>query len=270
MKELTLQEIQHETLAIMKVIDKICRTENIKYVLFYGTLLGAVRHKGFIPWDDDLDIAMPRADYEKLALYFCAHKEELAPYAWFSYKTVENYPYMIARVCNTDFRMEAENEGDCGMGTFIDVYPMDGAGNGNHTFLYNKAWFYSSMYYTKNRQRYVIKPKGILKRIVKRAVVVLAKLHSIDFIRKKLFQIAYTYPYEASDCIASMTWLVYGKRNVFRKEDIENVVDGDFEGEKYFIPSNYHRILTDFYGDYMKLPSENERVGHHFYKIYRK
>ena len=73
MKELNLREIQSETLKIVKFIDKICLDLNLNYALFYGTLIGAVRHKGFIPWDDDLDIVMPRNDYDKLKEYFILH-----------------------------------------------------------------------------------------------------------------------------------------------------------------------------------------------------
>ena len=265
--ELTLSEIQSETLKIMKQIDSICRKENLRYCLFYGTLIGAVRHKGFIPWDDDLDIAMPRADYEKLAEYFKTHESELAPLKWFSYETEPNYPYMIARVCNTEFRMEAENERNCGMGTFVDIYPMDGAGNGKHSLFYNRAWFYSSMYFTKSRLHYVV-PKGFAKKLVKGCSFCLSKVLPLRVIRKRLISFSKKYPYEESKCIASMTWLVDGKKNVFEKSLFDNLVPCDFEDTQFLIPATYDSILTTKYGNYMQLPPENERVGHHFYKIF--
>ncbi|MBQ7538018.1 MAG: LicD family protein [Treponema sp.] len=269
MKELTLQEIQAETLIIMKVIHKICTEQNLRYSLFYGTLLGAVRHKGFIPWDDDLDIVMPRKDYEKLAEYFKSHADALLPFKWFSYETVSNYPYMIARVCNTDFRMEAENEKDCGMGTFVDIYPMDGAGNGRHNFFYNKAWFFSSMYFTKSRLHYVV-PKRLAKKIVKGFSYLLSKIYTINQIRNKLLKFSKKYYYEDSEYIASLTWLVDGKKNVFEKTAFRELVLCDFEDTQFYIPKKYDELLTIRYGDYMRLPPENERVGHHFYKIFRK
>ena len=269
MEDLSLKEIQFETLKIMKTIDSICRKENLKYSLFYGTLLGAVRHKGFIPWDDDLDIVMPRSDYDNLASYFKTHANELLPFKWFSYETVPNYPYMIARVCNTDFRMVAENEKDCGMGTFVDIYPMDGAGNGNHVAFYNKAWFFSSMYFTKSRFHYVV-PKSLSKKIVKGASFLLSNVYSIEHIRNKLLKFAKKYPYEDSEYIASLTWLVDGKKNVFEKSSFNELVLRDFEDTQFYIPKKYDELLTTRYGDYMQLPPENERIGHHFYKIFRK
>lgn len=268
-QELTLKEIQEETLKIMKVIHKICIEENLKYSLFYGSLIGAVRHKGFIPWDDDLDIVMPRADFENLAEYFSQHEKELSPFKWFSYKTVKNYPYMIARVCNTDFRMEAENEKDCGMGTFVDIYPLDGAGNGKHNFLYNKAWFYSSMYFSKSREHYV-HVKGFIKSLVKKSAYLISKFKQIESIRTKLERISKKYSYESSCFVGCMTWLVYGKKNIFKKNEIEDVILSEFEDGEFYIIKNYDALLTSYYGDYMKLPPENERIGHHFYKIYRK
>ena len=268
MRELSLSEIQQENLKILKLLDSICRKENIRYTLFYGTLLGAIRHNGFIPWDDDLDIAMPRKDFERLAEYFNVHEQELLPYKWFSYETVSGYPYMIPRVCNTSFKMEMENSDACGMGTFVDIYPMDGAGNGKHIFLYRKALFYSSMYFSKGLEKYV-KTKGLIKNSIKHFAYVLSKLNTWKSIRKRLVSIAAKYSYEQSDYVASMTWLVYGEKNIFFKASIEDLIEHKFEDSSFFIPRKYDQMLRDFYGDYLRLPPENERKGHHNYKIFK-
>ncbi|WP_038174358.1 LicD family protein, partial [Treponema pedis] len=82
MQELSLKEIQEESLKILKLVDNICREQGFTYCLFYGTLIGAVRHNGFIPWDDDIDIAMPRNDYERLKQYFIVNKDKLMPYVY--------------------------------------------------------------------------------------------------------------------------------------------------------------------------------------------
>ena len=265
--ELTIQEIQSETLKIMKVIHKICVEQNLKYALFYGTLIGAVRHNGFIPWDDDLDIVMPRGDYEKLAEYFTLHEKELLPYKLFSYKTVENYPYMINRICNTDFRMDAENEKDCGMGTFIDVYPLDGAGNGTDKVFNKKAWFYSSMYFSKSREHYV-PVKGVAKLLVKKTAYCISKITSYKSIRKKLEKLACKYPYEESEFVAVVVW--GNARYFYKKSFFDDLCLEKYEDTEFYIPRNYDEILKAQYGDYMQLPPKNERIGHHFYKIFRK
>lgn len=265
-EELTLKQIQFESLKIMKLIHRICIEQNLRYALFYGTLIGAVRHKGFIPWDDDLDIVMPRDDYEKLADYFIEHKEELFPYKLFSYKTVEKYPYMINRICNTEFRMEAENEKDCGMGTFIDIYPLDGAGDGKDKIFNKIAWFYSSMYFSKSREHYV-KVKGIAKSIIKKTAFVLSRLLSYKTIRAKLEKLANKYPYNSSEYVAVVVW---GDSKFYKKTSFDNLSLVKYEDAEFYIPNNYDEILRLDFGDYMQLPPENERIGHHFYKIFKK
>lgn len=79
MEELTLRQMQEGALNILKKLDGICREQGLRYFLFYGTLIGAIRHKGFIPWDDDLDVAMPRPDFDKLVAYCRRHRQELQP-----------------------------------------------------------------------------------------------------------------------------------------------------------------------------------------------
>lgn len=266
-EELTLQEIQTETLKIMKLIHKICVEQNLRYALFYGTLIGAVRHKGFIPWDDDLDIVMPREDYEKLAVYFTEHKDELLPYKLFSFNTVEKYPYMINRICNTEFRMEAENEKDCGMGTFIDIYPLDGAGDGKDKFFNKKAWFYASMYFSKSREHYV-HVKGFAKSIIKKTAFTLSRILSYKIIRSKLEKLATKYPYETSEYVTVVVW--GNARYFYKKVFFDDFSLVKYEDSEFYIPNNYDEILQLQYGNYMQLPPENERIGHHFYKIYKK
>ena len=129
---LTMRENQQAAAEVMSVIHQICKKLDLKYFLAYGTLIGAVRHQGYIPWDDDLDIMMPRQDYDKLMAYFQENAEELAPYTLFTPDTVADYPYMIARVCDSRYEIETENEKDCGMGAFVDIYPLDGLGNDYH------------------------------------------------------------------------------------------------------------------------------------------
>lgn len=97
MQEMTNKEMQEVELEILKVLSKICEEQKLDYFLMYGTLLGAARHKGFIPWDDDLDIMMKRSDYDKLIEYLIEHEKELAPYKLFSKSNNANYPFMISR-----------------------------------------------------------------------------------------------------------------------------------------------------------------------------
>lgn len=132
MEKLQIKDCQNIELGILIKVDELCKKLGLRYYLIYGTLLGAVRHQGFIPWDDDLDIMMPRPDYKVLIDYFEAHKRDLFPfkaiYAWHDYK----YSYGMTRITNMNYKLKYTQ--GCpfsteDMGLFIDVYPYDGLGN---------------------------------------------------------------------------------------------------------------------------------------------
>ena len=266
MKELNIKEIQQESLKILIFVDKLCNKLNLNYCIMFGTLIGAIRHNGFIPWDDDIDIVMPRKDYLILQNYFMEHKEELKPLEFFSKDTREKYPYMIGRVCNTNFIMKSEIEEDYGMGTFIDIYPMDGAGNGKNTFYYRKSKLLSSMYYMKSRTRFIPSEKWYLN-IPKRIIFSFVKLFSFEYLRKELESLVYKFDYDKSIYVAHMDCCTDG---IFLKKDFDETIYHDFEGYQVRIPKNYDSILRNLYGNYMELPPEEKRIGHHFYKIYKK
>lgn len=269
MKELNIKEIQAESLKILLFVDKLCNKLNLNYCIMYGTLIGAIRHNGFIPWDDDVDIAMPRKDYLQLQDYFMKHKNELEPFDFFSKDTKEKYPYMIGRVCNTDFIMKSGIEDDYGMGTFIDIYPMDGAGNGKAVWPFIKSWLLSSMYYMKSRTHFIPSENKYLN-IPKRIIYNFVHLFSYDYLRKSLEKLVNRFDYDTSIYVGQMDCFSSGKNNMYLKTDLEETIYHDFEGYQIKIPKNYDKMLRQLYGDYMQLPPEEKRIGHHFYTIYEK
>ena len=127
MKKINFREAQLGAYEILKFLDKFCRENNLKYFLMYGSLIGAVRDKGIIPWDDDIDIMMPRPDYDRL-IQICASKD-IAPFKLFEKSLVSKYPHPIARMSDQRYKIDFENEKDYGIGLFVDIYPLDGVGN---------------------------------------------------------------------------------------------------------------------------------------------
>lgn len=127
-KQLTTAETQAVALEVLHTVAGICETQGLRYCLIYGTLIGAVRHHGFIPWDDDVDIMMPRPDYDKLLAYLSQHIGEYPNLKVFNPDTCPDYPYMITRISDDRYVIEMENEKPYGMGVFIDIYPYDGLG----------------------------------------------------------------------------------------------------------------------------------------------
>jgi len=165
-RELSLREIQLISLEICKKVDMICNENNFRYYLYGGSLLGAVRHKGFIPWDDDIDIVMPRPDYEKFLAYMQENQEKIKPLKLYSFENNAKYPYMISRVSDERYILDVENEDDYGIGIFIDVYPWDGVGQTEEEVAERKgkAARNSSLFYLSTRQKCV---KGNTKSIKK-------------------------------------------------------------------------------------------------------
>ena len=133
---LKIEEIQEVSLRILKRITSVCEEHGFRYTLAFGTLIGAIRHKGFIPWDDDVDILMPRPDYERFILYLTNHPiEDLKVFNW---KCVKNYPLGITRICDMRYRVLENNFIDFDHGIFVDVYPVDGLANSYNDVCYKK------------------------------------------------------------------------------------------------------------------------------------
>lgn len=273
-QQLSLRENQIEQLKILKKISEICKELGLKYFLTYGTLLGAIRHKGFIPWDDDIDIMMPRNDYEKLIEYFIKNKEKMSPFEVFYPKNCENYPYYIARISNSNFRIEVENEKDYGIGTFIDVYPLDGMGSDlkNAVKLRRKGKVLSSCCFLATREHF---SKGTtsskLRMILKLPTFIYSKIRGKNYFIDRLDDLSKSFTYEESDLVGCLTWGGHGnERDIMPKEWFGEGKIIPFEEDEFCVPEMYDNILKFFYGDYMQLPPEKDRIPHHLYNVYKK
>ena len=273
MSELSLRDIQIGSLEILKKVSEICAEQHLTYYLAYGTLIGAVRHKGFIPWDDDIDLWMPRDDYEKLINYFMCNESGLFPFKLFSIYNNADYPYEISRISDVRYKLVVDNEKPYGIGLFVDVYPLDGVGNSpkEYTKLKNRASKLSSLCYLSTRMKYEKgSTKGRLKQAIKLPAFIFSKLMGKEYWVSSLEKMAKCCNYEDSDYIGSLVWGHDGIKAIFPKTWFEGVSEVMFEGQVYSAPKHYHEVLKRLYGDYMALPPENKRVAHHNYKAYRR
>lgn len=269
---LKMSEIQDISFNILKTVKIICEKEHLNYVLAFGTLIGAVRHKDYIPWDDDVDIMMPRPDFEKLISYFDSHKEELWPFTYINRSKVKNYPYELTRVIDTRYVLDVDNEHPYGLGVFVDIYVMDAAGNSikeaqnllRKTKILPSSIFLSTRIHLDNHNT-----KGYLKKFIKPLFYVFVKAIGRDTFSKILHKIILKKKYNEFSHIACIEW---GNNigSAMAKYDIENPAYLEFHGELFAVPNNYEYYLKQRYGDYMTLPPEKERVYHHMYKAYRK
>lgn len=139
-KNITLQEMQKYVANILKQFDAFCNENGLTYFVGYGTLLGAIRHDGFIPWDDDIDIMMPRGDYEKLLTY--AALDNVGRYEIISRMNRKNWPYPLAKCVDSNTELEETNFNSGRLGVYIDLFPLDGLPSGNIKRKIHMAYLY--------------------------------------------------------------------------------------------------------------------------------
>lgn len=261
-EDLDLRDAQLIMKSILKDIAVICDKHNIRYFLDAGTLIGAVRHKGFIPWDDDIDIGMLREDYEK---FLSVIKAELPPHLFL--QTHENdLGYDIYQVpCkiryNDTLYIEEKIVENKNMhnGLFVDILPYDS--------LPKKRWVYKlqrkiSNFILKSFVRCREKPERLtLKNKITHFIYkVVVGIFSTKR-RQKLFDFLVKWNDKNSEHMGyglDTPWSQY----IYKKEDFFDLIKVEFEGDYFKAPKNYDAILTQLYGDYMTLPKEEDRVWH--------
>lgn len=270
-KPLTLEEIHEGTLVILKKIIEICDKINVNYFIAYGTLIGAVRHKGFIPWDDDLDIIMLRPEYDKFVSYCDAHENELYPFRLMNRFNTPGYPFNISRFNDLRYRMETNGYPDAGMGMFVDIYPFDGCGNDRDEAIreFNpKKKFLMRMLSLTYSDSFTPSKKSLFNTLAKLILYPIAKILGMNYFLCKLDNLCKTYDYSKSKFVGVVTW--DEKCFPVEKAWVEKTIEAPFEGLKVKIPVDYDKVLRLSYGDYMKLPPVEERVPHHGYSLFKK
>ena len=181
MTELTKKQVQEASLEVLKGFADICEANGFRYCLTWGTLIGAIRHKGFIPWDDDIDVLMPRPDYESFRLFFQENASELYPLRLLTSET-DNYSYLLPRISSDDYPLEVDNEKPCGMGVFVDIFVLDGTGDTPEEArkYISRLCKYPRLIYLATRQHFEIGgTRGFLKKIIKFPIYCIAKISSI-------------------------------------------------------------------------------------------
>lgn len=268
MKEINLRDLQLAEIDILKEFIRVCKKLNLKYFLCGGTLLGCIRHEGIIPWDDDIDVCMPRKDYE----IFLKKGQELLKEKYFiqNYKTEHEYTLNFSKIRNskTTFIESTVKNLNINHGVYIDIFPLDGYRpekkihniKRDIIFLIHRIHI-SSKYNLKNPERLKIKILNILNKITK----ILYYNKSISQILEKEDKIAQKY--DISDCIYVSTHDYITKspgKLCVPKEYFGDGIIKKFEGIEVNVPVNYDGYLKRFYGDYMQLPPEEKRIPHHY------
>ena len=264
-----LDELKNIQLDILLKVHSFCQEREIRYSLDSGTLIGAIRHKGYIPWDDDIDIIMPRPDYDRFLRDFngaVPHLEVYAPELDWDYYA----PY--ANVCDNRTVLSEGANGHRGknIGIKIDIFPVDGTSSDYSDYeqtlkridKLNAFLFVKRTTFKANEKRTLKASLYVLK------MKILSMFESYSSIQKKIFKIATEYDFNESEYAAklSYTWT----KNRCKREVFEKFIDCDFEGHRLKILEGYDEYLRKMYGDYRQLPPVEQRVAHHGFTAYWK
>lgn len=272
-ERVTDEEYKNQLLLLLERIHQICVANNIRYTIAFGTLLGAVRHNGFIPWDDDIDICMPREDYEVFARVFPSKDGR---YYTLDSRNSKYYYNCIYRVCDGDMVLPVKDIPQIdNLGAFIDIFVLDKWPTNDEELEYR----YDRIRALVKKIRYAL-PASYYKeatgrQIILRAIkfpLVLYYRYIVGFqkLRKSLDELVEQYNDKetgwrmvSSDNPRYAPWFI-------REEDLDKRVLISFEKLSVYAPENYDELLKRRYGDYMKLPPEEQRVTHHHFTPYWK
>lgn len=278
-EKLSLKEIQRIELDILKYLDKVCRDNDIKYYLSSGTLLGAIKYQGFIPWDDDIDVILVREEYQKLMNVL---KNVSGRYQLLSLYNRNDYYYPFAKLVDTKTTLVENAKPIKDLGIYIDIVPMDGyINNGFEKEVYRLRFIKNMVvrrFKIKNCIRYDFDYlKNERKKIANKKIKDLIYMFC-DMISRPLGYLFWVKLYDKKISKVKLADAKYlgvktggfGIKEIFKKEDIVEQDYYLFEGSKFPSFKNYDLYLKSKFGDYKKDPKEEQKRSHHQFEAYWK
>lgn len=264
-------ELKRIQLDLLDVLDNYCANHELNYYLTYGTLIGAIRHKGYIPWDDDIDVMMPRQDYEKLLADFNRMTEK--PHIRvISHEIDSDYYLPFAKLISTETVMQEEVNSKYEIGVYIDIFPLDNLSNSYESarkmvkkvYFYNELMLFKNLTYNKNRAWY------------KNIALGIGRILSVFWSRDKLIRQINNFGINRKDnnfttYVGTVTGITEGdERAIFKSEWFKDSSVVEFEGHFYNAPIGYDEFLRNIYGNYMELPPVESQVSHHAFTAWYK
>ncbi len=269
-EELSLQQLKDIEIQLLVQVHKICEEQGWRYSLGGGTLLGAVRHGGFIPWDDDIDIMMSRPDYDAFISYCITHKD--IPFKIKSWETDKSYVDLSAKVYEPNTVLVDDNtcEYKEQIGVFIDIFPIDGLANSYKQAkkVFNSTSFKRALlvaaqwkrFFKSKTHAWYYEPFRLAMFILSRFV---DKQKLFDKVQNKYKKI----DFDKVDFAAAVGGS-YREKEILRKCVFTELTKLTFENKEFSAIANYDMYLSSIYGNYMELPPEEKRVSHHTFKAY--
>lgn len=264
LRKLSNKEVKEIQLEIMDDIHNFCVSNNLRYTLGAGSLLGAMRHKGYIPWDDDIDILLPRPDYEKFLKSYKSDKD------YYSLRHDRNDKYYVsafAKVYDTRTIAKSGNIID-NRSVFVDVFPIDGMPDESEIEPYLKEVtkiledLRKSGKYYKFTNSILQKINFFIKYLLKRLSV-----SRTEVLHRRLNQILSQYKFDSSE-FAGVAVGTYGIKDIVTRDIFDSFELKRFEDRQFFCVSKADEYLTHIYGDWRTPPSKEKQVGEHFDEVF--
>lgn len=261
MKKIELEDIKKITKEILKDFDCVCRTNNIRYSIAYGTLLGAIRHNGFIPWDDDIDVIMPRPDFE---LFSDIWKEKLNPtHRFISIDNTREFMAPLAKIIDTRTVLKEEGHPSrIKIGVYIDIFVYDGMPSEENlqrkiykrVNLLQRGWSFGECY-NKEKTNLFLRPIRLLCN----------QTNIARYISIYMNHFAKRYAFESSEYMGNNMFGEYRDRSkyLFKSSEFNDLIDYNFDELVVLGFKEYDKFLSRWYGDYMQLPPKEKQVSNH-------
>ena len=254
-------ELQQKLLDMLKWFDSYCEENGICYYVAGGTLLGAMRHGGFIPWDDDIDVIVPRPDYERLISLFTEKKDGYILET--PYSSAKDYFYSYAKLYDVSTTLVEHTRYNCKRGIYIDVFPLDGAGNTTEECMRTFSGVDRQNMFLMTRTCAIRSGRAahknfsiILSRLIPGFVVNNKKL------AQKVDKLASVVPYDSSDYVANFMG-AYRSKEILEKSILGTPTRYKFEDIYVNGAEKYDEYLSHIYGDWHKLPPKEKQQSHH-------
>lgn len=266
MEFLSLDEIKNIELDLLVQFDDFCSKYDLKYSLAYGTLLGAIRHKDFIPWDDDVDVMMPRKDYEKLFELLCQNHLKMADYISVLTSKDEGYYYHFNKIYNNKTIAKMDNNITY-HGVWLDIFPVDNMPNSRvlsllfhikARFLRNLIIAATTDFTERNNKKYYI--KLILKKIT--------NITGIQNVSDYLSRYVQKYNNKKSKRVS----IVHGQYSTSADLSYDKYFETErkiFRGRYFEVSKYWDELLRGLYGDYMVIPKHDNQVSHYLKASYK-